>query len=443
MRDDPMPAVALSDLRTCVHCGFCLPACPTYQLFGVEMDSPRGRIMQIDAAKRGRIALDDPSLREHLSLCLACRACETACPSGVRYGHLIEGARAALPAGSPRAAAARTLVLGAVFSRPALLDVLGAGLRAYQGSGTRAAVQRLGLLPRPLREMEALLPRPQGGVLQLHRSARYRPRGAARVRVSMVRGCAMQQLFAETNEATARVLTENGCEVLAPAAQRCCGALHVHAGDRATAQALARRNIDTFLADDPDAIVINAAGCGSTLKEYGDLLADDPRYAARARLFASKVRDVHELLTEIGFRAPSVGFARRVTYQDACHLAHAQRIREQPRAILRAIPGIDLVEMRASDTCCGSAGIYNLTQPETSLLLLERKMDAVLATGAQILAVGNPGCAIQIAAGVRRRGARLRIYHPIEILDRAYRAEGTVRGGPRPSRRGGRATHDR
>jgi glycolate oxidase iron-sulfur subunit len=274
--------------------------------------------------------------------------------------------------------------------------------------------------------MEALMPRPQGTVLQLHRPRRYAPAGTPRLRVALVRGCAMQQLFASTNEATARVLTENGCEVLAPVAQRCCGALHVHAGERATAQELARRNIDAFLAVSPDAIVINAAGCGSTLKEYGDLLADDPQYAARAQEFSSKVRDVNELLVELSFRAPTRGVARRVTYQDACHLAHAQRIREQPRAILRSIPGLELVEMRASDNCCGSAGIYNITQPESAMRLLDRKMDAVLATGAEILAVANPGCAIQIAAGARMRGVPLRVYHPVDLLDRAYRAEHTA-----------------
>jgi glycolate oxidase iron-sulfur subunit len=426
MYNDPMPAVSMRDLRTCVHCGFCLPACPTYQVFGVEMDSPRGRIMQIEAAKRGRIALDEPALQLHLSLCLACRACETACPSGVQYGRLIEGARAALPTANRMAAVAKSVVLRGMFPRPMLLDLVGTGLRAYDRSGVRAALQAARLLPRPLREMEALLPSPQGTVFQRRRPTRYRAEGKARLRVAMVRGCAMQQLFAETNEATARVLAENGCEVLAPPAQWCCGALHVHAGERAIAQELARRNIDAFLEENPDAIVINAAGCGSTLKEYGELLADDPGYAERARLFAGKVRDVHELLVEIGFRPPRAGVARRVTYQDACHLAHAQRIREQPRAILRSIPGIELVEMQASDNCCGSAGIYNITQPATSMLLLQRKMDAVLATGAVILAVGNPGCAIQISAGARQRGARLRVYHPIDMLDRAYRAERAV-----------------
>lgn len=426
VQPDPMPAVDMDDLRTCVHCGFCLPACPTYTLFGVEMDSPRGRIMQIEGAKRGTIALDEPALREHLSLCLACRACETACPSGVQYGRLIEGARAALPPASLRSAVAQAVALRGAFTRPVVLDTLGTGLRAYQRSGVQRLVRRIGL-PGVLGEMEALLPRAQGGVLQVPRSTRYAPAGTPRLRVGLIRGCAMQQLFAQTNEATARVLTENGCEVIAPRAQRCCGALHVHAGDRRTAQRLARRNIDAFLAESPDVIVINAAGCGSTLKEYAELLADDPAYAARTREFAGKVRDINELLVSLPLRSPEAALPLKLTYQDACHLAHAQRIRAQPRTVLEAIPGLELVEMRGSDTCCGSAGIYNVTQPATAMALLDRKMDAVLETGAGVLAVANPGCAIQIAAGARRRGVPLSVVHPVDLLDRAYRAERRLR----------------
>ena len=427
--EDRMPAVAMEDLRTCVHCGFCLPACPTYQVLGVEMDSPRGRIIQMEAAKRGEIALDEPALALHLSLCLACRACETACPSGVPYGRLIEGARAALPKPAGAAGLLRRTVLQGIFPRPAALATLGLGLRLYQRSGMQRAVRTVGL-PAPLGEMESLLPPAQGTVVQGRLPRRYPAKGTARLRVGLVRGCAMQQLFAGTNEATARVLAENGCEVLAPPTQRCCGALHVHAGDRATAQDLARRNIDAFMAENPDAIAINAAGCGSTLKEYGELLADDPIYAARARAFSARVQDINELLAGLPFRHPRAALHRRVTYQDACHLAHAQRIREQPRAILRAIPGLELIEMRASDTCCGSAGIYNVTQPAMAMTLLERKMDAVLETGADLLVVSNPGCAIQIAAGARLRGARLRVVHPVDLLDRAYRAERRFAGNP-------------
>lgn len=427
MKTEFLPDVDVSDLRSCVHCGFCLPVCPTYQLYGTEMDSPRGRIMQIDAARKGTVPLDDTSLQQHLSLCLACRACETACPSGVPYGRIIEDARAGLPV-SPLAGTLRTLVLRGVFTRPALLDALGLSMRAYALSPARALARRMPL-PKKLAGLEALIPEPQGTVVQGKRHQRYKARGVPRARVGLVRGCAMQQLFAATNEATARVLTENGCEVLAPPGQRCCGALHVHAGDRETAQDLARHNIDAFLALDLDYIVINAAGCGSTLKEYGELLAHDPHYAQRALRFSSMVRDINELLVDLKFRRPEAGIRRRVTYQDACHLAHAQRIREQPRELLASIPGLELVEMAASDTCCGSAGIYNITQPAAAAELLERKLDNVLATEAELLVVSNPGCAIQISAGLRMRGRKIPVVHPVDLLDRAYRLERRVRRG--------------
>jgi glycolate oxidase iron-sulfur subunit len=275
--------------------------------------------------------------------------------------------------------------------------------------------------------MEALLPSAQGGLRQ-RRPTRYAPPGERRMRVALVRGCVMQQFFARTNEATARVLAENGCEVVAPEEPACCGALHVHAGDRAAAQLLARRNIDAFLALAPDVIVINAAGCGSTLKEYGELLADDPAYRERAHQFAARVRDINELLAELPLRPPNAALHARVTYQDACHLAHAQRVREQPRTVLRTIPGLELVELRGADNCCGSAGIYNVTQPDAARALLERKMDAVQATGAEVLAVANPGCAIQIGAGIRKRGLPMRVVHPVDLLDRAYRAERRLNG---------------
>jgi glycolate oxidase iron-sulfur subunit len=422
MHVDQMPGVAKQDLGRCVHCGFCLPTCPTYQLFGVEMDSPRGRIIQIEAAKRGAIPLQSESLRTHLSLCLACRACETACPSGVAYGRIIEGARAALPPSGGWQGVVQNAVLRGVFTRPALLAAAGLGLRLYQRSGLESGVRALGL-PGRLGEMERLLPRAQGRVWQGPLPTRYEARGPRTLRVALVRGCVMQQFFARTNEATARVLAENGCEVVAPPVSGCCGALHVHAGDRETARHLARRNIDTFLALDPDVIVINAAGCGSTLKEYGELLADDPIYAERAAIFAGKMRDVSEVLAALPLRSPRAALAQRVTYQDACHLAHAQRVRAQPRAVLAAIPGLELVELRGSDNCCGSAGIYNLTQPDAAQALLERKMDAVAETGADILVVANPGCAIQIAAGIRQRRLRMRVAHPVDLLDRAYAAE--------------------
>jgi len=237
----------------------------------------------------------------------------------------------------------------------------------------------------------------------------------------------MQQLFAATNDATIRVLAANGCEVLAPATQRCCGALHLHAGDRETARMLARKNIDAFMQDPPDYIAINAAGCGSTLKEYGELLADDQHYAAAAHSFAARVRDINELLVHLPFRPPTHGLVASVTYQDACHLAHAQHVREQPRQIIGAIPGLELRELTQSDTCCGSAGVYNITQPETAARLLERKVTHILATGADLLVVSNPGCAIQITAGLRSHGSSMRVVHPVDLLALAYRKEARSR----------------
>jgi glycolate oxidase iron-sulfur subunit len=301
-------------------------------------------------------------------------------------------------------------------------------MRAYQRSGAQRLVRKVGL-PGGLAAMEALLPQAQGPVWQGARATEYQSRSGSGPRVALVRGCVMQQFFARTNEATARVLVENGCTVLAPPAPLCCGALHVHAGDRAMAQELARRMIDAIMSLKPDLIVINAAGCGSTLKEYGHLLADDSVYAARAEDFSQRVRDINELLASLPARIPGAALQARVTYQDACHLVHAQRIREQPRAVLKAIPGLALVELAGSDVCCGSAGIYNLTQPELSRELLERKMDAVQATGADILAVANPGCAIQIGAGIRARGLPMTVVHPVDLLDRAYRAERRLRHG--------------
>jgi len=341
---------------------------------------------------------------------------------------MIEGARASLPPASRKGSLVSALVLRGLFPRPRALDLLGASMRAYQRSGAQHLVRRVGL-PGGLAAMEALMPQAQGPVWQGKRATEYRPHRGSGPRVALIRGCVMQQFFARTNEATARVLVENGCTVLAPPAPLCCGALHVHAGDRGMAQELARRLIDAILGLKPDQIVINAAGCGSTLKEYGHLLADDPMYAAQAEDFSQRVRDINELLASLPLRVPGAALERRVTYQDACHLVHAQRIREQPRAVLQAIPGLELVELTGSDICCGSAGIYNLTQPALSRQLLERKMDAVQATGAEILAVANPGCAIQIGAGIRTRGLPMTVVHPVDLLDRAYRAERRLRHG--------------
>lgn len=427
--DRPLQLGRLSGLNrdtldACVHCGFCLPACPTYQVLGVEMDSPRGRIMQIEAADQGLIALSDPEFRKHMYLCLNCRACETACPSGVKYGELVEAARANIAPAGRLERLLRQAILGGVLTHPSRVRIAGTGLRLYQRAGIGRLARRArlsNLLPGRLAALESLMPPAQGHVLKRRLPESVPAGGSRRYRVGMITGCVMDEIFPGTNAATVRVLAMNGAEVVVPRAQPCCGALHVHSGERDMARHLARRTIDTFDNRGLDAVIINAAGCGSTLKEYGNLLADDPSYARRAASFSSRVRDINEFLAAVPMVEPKGEIRARVTYQDACHLAHGQGVREQPRNVLRAIRGVELVELPDSDTCCGSAGIYNITTPDLSMQLLERRMDRLAATGASILAVSNPGCQIQLAHGARSRGYRIEVAHPIDLLDRAYR----------------------
>jgi glycolate oxidase iron-sulfur subunit len=410
-------------LKECVHCGLCLDYCPTYRVLGHEADSPRGRIYQIRQVYEGKVSPKDPDFREHIYACLDCRACQTACPSGVQYGAIIEAARAVAEPVNPSEKRIGRAVLGTVFTRKPLLEAAGMGLRLYQRSGLQHLLRRSGvlrLLPERLREMEAMLGPTQGGVRRWVAPKVTPARGPATYRVGFIEGCIMPQMFGETNAATVRVLAVNGCEVHSPAKQGCCGALQMHTGDRTTARELARRNVDAFEPLGLDAIIINAAGCGSTLKEYGHLLADDPAYAQRASVFASRVKDVSEFLAGIELVPPSVPVPIRVTYQDACHLVHGQGIRQQPRKLLRQIPGLELVEMNDSDVCCGSAGIYNLTHPDVSVELLEQKMDHLLATGVRAVVAPNPGCTMQLAYGARRRGVDLQLFHVVDLLDRAY-----------------------
>ncbi|MBI4494959.1 MAG: 4Fe-4S dicluster domain-containing protein [Chloroflexi bacterium] len=431
-------------LKQCVHCGLCLDACPTYRLLGVEMDSPRGRIYQVRQVQEGRIALDDPNFRAHIYACLDCRACETACPSGVQYGRIVEAARAAAPPLDPVERTLGRAILNGVFTSKPLLSLGGVGLRLYQRSGLSRALRATHLLPPRLAELEALLPSAQGGILRGRIPDLTPALGPRRRRVGFLSGCVMDELMHQTNEATVRVLARNGCEVVTPPQQRCCGALHLHTGARETARALARHNIEAFEQAGVEAVVANAAGCGSTLKEYGDLLAGDPECAERARAFSRSARDVSEFLAEHGLDTSSMGEVRaRVTYQDPCHLAHGQGIRTQPRQLLRAIPGLELVELRESEVCCGSAGTYNLTHPELSRQILDWKLDHLAATGARIVVASNPGCAFQLTAGLRRRGLELEVLHLVDLLERAYRAgedgtrgrgdAGTWGEGPRAS----------
>lgn len=423
----PFAELAYEELLACVHCGFCLPTCPTYAELGQEPDSPRGRIYLIKSLADGRIALTD-SVAEHLSRCLDCRACETACPAGVQYGHLIEAAKAEIERQRP-GAPLRRLVRRIAFSRllpsPTLLRLLAASLRLYQRSGLQALVRASGLLrlvPATLAASEALLP-PLPPASERGPLPEVVPaRGAPAVRVGFLHGCVQDVVFRAHNQATLRLLTRNGAEVAIPRAQRCCGALHAHAGDPAQARALARENIAAFEATRVEAVIVNAAGCGAHLKGYGHLLRDDPVWRDRAGAFSRQVLDVTEFLARRPLAGPLGPLPMRVTYHDPCHLGHGQKVRGEPRALLRAIPGLELVDLRESEMCCGSAGIYNLTQPALAKRLLERKVRHLQATGAEAVVTANPGCILQIAAGVRRRRVPMSVLHIVELLDRAYAA---------------------
>jgi glycolate oxidase iron-sulfur subunit len=410
------------DLDKCVHCGLCLNACPTYRELRVEMDSPRGRIYQMAQVSSGAAEIS-PSYIEHIDLCLACRGCETACPSGVQYGRLVEAARAEIETKIRRPW--RTRLLRHMVFRKLLpsrfnLGLVGAVLYLYQASGLKKLVRMLGLLPRRLQEMESLAPeietpfffRYYGSVLTAEHAQRYR--------VAFLGGCIANISFARLNEATVRVLRKNGCEVSIPGAQTCCGALHVHAGLRDEARQLARRNIDALLDGNYDAIITNAGGCGSTLKEYGELLEHDPEYSEKARRFSALVKDVSEFLASIDLNPNLRGAPTIATYQDSCHLAHGQKIRSAPRKLLAMVPGLELREMQLSDLCCGSAGIYNVVHTDMAMALLEKKMASVNGTGAEVIVTANPGCMLQLAAGVKKFGRGQRVAHVVEILDDAY-----------------------
>jgi glycolate oxidase iron-sulfur subunit len=385
------------------------------------MDSPRGRLYLMRAAAEARIPRGDAFAR-HMSLCLVCRACETACPSGVEFGRLMETSRAAIQQGGQGRRAAhrllRRLLLATLTDRRRLARLL-VPVRWYQRIGLQDLVRRSGLLRRlgAVGAMESLLPTlgPAPARLPAHLPAA----GASRARVGLLLGCAQESFFPHVNRATARVLAANGFEVVVPAGQGCCGSLFVHEGERERGKALARRLIECFEAVDVDFVAVNAAGCGSVLKEYGDLLRDDPRYAGRAAAFAERVRDASELLAEEGLRPALRPVELTATYQDACHLSHGQRVRSQPRALLAAIPGLRLVELAEADLCCGSAGLYNLFQPSVAGRLLDRKLDRIAETQAQVVVSGNPGCLLQIGAGLRRRRSPARTAHLMEVLDLA------------------------
>ena len=403
----------------CVHCGICLPQCPTYQVLGQEMDSPRGRVYLMRAAAEGRIGLTENFVL-HMDRCLGCRACESACPSGVPFGQLLEATRGQIERRVRRPLGRRLLgrVLLRVFPERRRLARVLALTRLYQRSGLQRLVRGSGLLrgfPRLL-AMERLLPTlPARPAARL--PAETLPRsGTPRGTVALLEGCVQALLFPEVNRATVALLARAGYRVVVPEGQGCCGALHLHWGDRASARGLARRNLEVLAG--ADWVVTNAAGCGAALRDYAHLLDDDPRASA----LAARVRDVTELLAE-HLPGPRRPLDLTVTYHEPCHLAHGQRVREAPRTILRAIPGLRLVELSESDLCCGSAGVYNLMEPEIAGQLLVRKLDRIVATGAEVVASGNPGCLLQLRRGLADRALAVRAYHPVELL--AWSVEGT------------------
>ncbi len=422
-------------LDDCVHCGFCLPACPTYVLWGEEMDSPRGRIYMIKKAAEGAAPLDD-RFRRHMDNCLGCMACMTACPSGVEYNKLIEPARAQIERHLPRSVGEWLLrkFVFATFPYPARLRLLAIPLLAYQKSGLRAlarATGALNLLPKRLAAMEALLPEAPPGLFARLPAVVW-PKSAPRRRVGMLAGCVQQVFFPHVNAATARVLAAEGCEVVIPRGQTCCGALMVHSGLEEEAAALARKTIAVFEAAQVDAIVVNSAGCGSTMKEYGYLLRDDPKWAGRAAAFSAKCKDIAELVCELEAQAPRHPLKLRAAYHDACHLQHAQGVHDQPRQLLAGIPELEVAEIPEGSLCCGSAGVYNLFQPDAANALGDRKVENLLSTGAQAVLSANPGCLLQLMNGLRRRGLKaMPAFHMVELLDASIRGvsvESLLRG---------------
>jgi len=458
--DDPP---ALSEMLRCTHCGLCLNQCPTYRVLGWEMDSPRGRIYLMRGVAEGRFEID-AMFAEHMDVCLACRACQTACPANIDFGKMVEAARWQVNqrvAKSRRERFVRWLVFKQLFPSNTRLRFVATLMRIYQRSGMQWLTHQLHLIPPALRDSERLLPRLPDHFTKL--GASYPAQGRRRGRVALLAGCVMGTVYAHVNAATIRVLTRNGFEVVVPRAQICCGALATHAGERAMAREMAKKNIEAFMQPHTpssrsdhgrgsrftaercfsinggggegtfDAIIVNAAGCGVAMKEYGDLLKSEPEWRERAAEFSRRVCDITEFLAAQGVEPPKRALAARVTYQDPCHLAHGQGVRAQPRQLLSGIPGLQLIEMRDSEHCCGSAGIYNITQPDISMQVLDAKMENVRATQPQIIVTANAGCMLQLQLGVQRAGLNAEVLHVVELLDRAYSNTNPKSQAPSPN----------
>ncbi|GGF13356.1 putative glycolate oxidase iron-sulfur subunit [Halobacillus andaensis] len=418
----------------CVHCGMCLEACPTYLETGQEQHSPRGRVHLIKSVAEGKIQLNE-QFADPVFQCLDCRACTTACPADVDVGGLIEEARGQIRQAMPLKGwkgAVSMFFLKGLFPYQERMHTLSGLLKFYQRSGLQKVVRKTGALkvmPDHLANMESIMPAIKPSVQKKYKDVDVIPaRGVPKARVSMLTGCIMDVMFGDINQSTINVLTHNDNEVTIPKKQTCCGALHVHAGDRKTGRKLAKQNIEAF--ENSEKVVVNAAGCGCALKEYPELFKDDPEWKARAEAFSEKVEDVSKYLYDTGYEKPQSPLNKKITYHDACHLAHGQGVRHEPRQMLKDIPGVDYTELSNADTCCGSAGIYNITNPEMAEAVLDRKMEDV-PQEVEMISMGNPGCMLQMAMGVQKYGRKSEIVHTVQLLDWAYQKDKQMIQGDR------------
>ncbi len=418
-----------SVVQQCMHCGLCLPTCPTYDATKLERNSPRGRISLMRAIADGKLEATE-AFSDEMYFCLGCLACMTACPAGVNYAELFEHARAEAEASqvkaTPKRGFIRWLTLRWMFMDLGRLQLVGSAIRLYQQLGLQTFIRKSGvmkLMPKRLQELEAMTPTVQPKFSAELISPVTPASGERKYRVAMLTGCAQDLMYSDVNRDTVEVLARNGCEVVTPPSQSCCGSLHAHNGELDMAAELARKNIDQFPPEQFDAIITNAGGCGSHLKHYANILAKDPVYRERAKLWDKKCKDIHEWLGAIGVQAPKSATPQTVTYHESCHLCHGQKITTQPRQLLKTIPNLKLVELPESNWCCGSAGIYNITQPEMANQLLDRKLEHIKSTKAEVVATGNPGCMAHILNGARKQNLPLRIVHPITLLAESYRNE--------------------